>query len=831
MALTKIPSSLLDTSGGFDLQGNITLGANEEVQFGDASELKIFNDGTNSVLRSSDNLLIQRGTTPRSAITITDSTGEVALAYGGSTVFQTSSTGATVTGNLAVTGDLDITGNVNSASVTDLDVTDKTITLGAGQTEALSGGSGIIIDGSSASILWDETNSEFDINNNINVTGTAQATRLGLGNAPHATAPLHITTTNQHIRLNNGSELAAISVLSTGELDIWGHGDGETINFRTGSGTGTVGMNVVGTNVGIGTDSPDADLEVRTTQSMVFTSDTVNSITLGTSGTNKPCIKFDTANTTHTNRVWAIENGAGDRLNFFRNGLDILKLNQDGSVEIPGSVGIGTSSPGVALDLETAGNTADGTYYSTFTINNTGSSTWSRIRFDRSGVAKWGISLGTDDKFKISNLFTGGTTADPDDAAFVIDNDSDIGIGTASPTGSLHIHRDSDENSPEIRITTGKDSGTPTAQISYSAGSGYFLRLPDAANNEDVMIRSYGDTVFHGGSVSIGDQLKVGSFTNGQTNTGEAWLGRASDRNQGTLTVQLGGGTTGRKFEIVDHDWQKVLMQIDGNAEGGSLVIPATEGGSAGNTGIIMRNRHPGNAEPYTSLDVRELQTTNSYGGIGMYSNLQTHLRFKTGGGSTTWDNGTGHQWQLRMGNGAAEDQMEFYAWTGAKRVHRMYGSNGAHTMAYQLGARLGLPSNQTISTSWVDLNFSDTNSTYFMYNQGLTLSSGTITVPVAGRYAISGRFRTEATPFQAPSQIAIYIDNSGSGSGTFVQAVRLYITSNTQSSYEHAPPLDGIFNLVAGARFVVRAISGSGNYVFSSTSNTVNHLSVMKLA
>jgi len=172
MALTKIPSSLLDTSGGFDLQGNITLGANEEVQFGDASELKIFNDGTNSVLRSSDNLLIQRNTTPRSAITITDSTGEVALAYGGSTVFQTSSTGATVTGNLAVTGDLDITGNVNSASVTDLDVTDKTITLGAGQTEALSGGSGIIIDGSSASILWDETNSEFDINNSINVSGT-----------------------------------------------------------------------------------------------------------------------------------------------------------------------------------------------------------------------------------------------------------------------------------------------------------------------------------------------------------------------------------------------------------------------------------------------------------------------------------------------------------------------------------------------------------------------------------------------------------------------------------------------------------------------------------
>ena len=480
---------------------------------------------------------------------------------------------------------------------------------------------------------------------------------------------------------------------------------------------------------------------------------------------------------------------------------------------------------GAVLDLEPNAN-IDGSLYSALTINEQHSTAHSGVRFDRSGTAKYRVGIDNNDNFQIANFRT--TT---DDAAFVMDVDSDIGIGTASPAGSLHIHRDSNENSPEIRITTGKDSGTPTAQMSYSAGSGYFLRLPDAANNEDVMIRSYGDTVFHGGSVSIGDQLKVGSFASGQTNTGEAWLGRASDRNEGTLTVQLGGGTTGRTFEIVDHDWQKVLVQINGNAEGGALNIPATEGGSAGNTGITMRNKHPGNAEPYTSLDVRELQTTNGYGGIGMYSNLQSHLRFKTGGGSTTWGNGTGHQWQLRMGNGASEDQMEFYAWTGNKRVHRMYGSNGAHTMEYQLGGRFGLPSNQTVTTSWSNLNFSDTNSTYLMYNQGLTNSSGEITVPVAGRYAISARFRTEATPFRAPTQFAIYVDNSGSGSGSYVQIVRLYITSNTQSSYEHAPPLDAILNLVAGARFVVRAIAGSASFVLSSTSNTVNHLSVMKLA
>lgn len=89
--------------------------------------------------------------------------------------------------------------------------------------------------------------------------------------------------------------------------------------------------------VGIG-QTPGDDFEVKTNNSMSFVSDTSNSISFGISGTNKPCIKFDTADTTHTNRVWAIENGAGGRLNFFRNGLDVLKLNQDGSVEIPGSI-------------------------------------------------------------------------------------------------------------------------------------------------------------------------------------------------------------------------------------------------------------------------------------------------------------------------------------------------------------------------------------------------------------------------------------------------------------------------------------------------------------
>ena len=55
-------------------------------------------------------------------------------------------------------------------------------------------------------------------------------------------------------------------------------------------------------------------------------------------------------------------------------------------------------------------------------------------------MARWGLSLGTDDKFKISNLFTNGTVTGPDDNCFVIDNTSNIGIGTVSPNTRLHAY-------------------------------------------------------------------------------------------------------------------------------------------------------------------------------------------------------------------------------------------------------------------------------------------------------------------------------------------------------------------------------------------------------
>lgn len=98
---------------------------------------------------------------------VVSSSGVVtSAALGGQTL---STTDSPIFADLTLTGNLNLTGDINSYNVTDLDVTDQTITLGAGQLEALSGGSGIIVDGSNASILWDETNDEWDFNKTINV--------------------------------------------------------------------------------------------------------------------------------------------------------------------------------------------------------------------------------------------------------------------------------------------------------------------------------------------------------------------------------------------------------------------------------------------------------------------------------------------------------------------------------------------------------------------------------------------------------------------------------------------------------------------------------------
>jgi hypothetical protein len=115
MALTKIPSTLLDTTSGLSLSGDITLADNDKAIFGAGSDLEIYHDGNDSYVREkgTGNLRIQAsnlslknssgGSNYLQAVT----GGALSIYYAGVQKLATNSTGIDVTGNITVSGTVD----------------------------------------------------------------------------------------------------------------------------------------------------------------------------------------------------------------------------------------------------------------------------------------------------------------------------------------------------------------------------------------------------------------------------------------------------------------------------------------------------------------------------------------------------------------------------------------------------------------------------------------------------------------------------------------------------------------------------------------------------
>src|SRR6056300_766467 len=107
MALTKIPSSLLDTTLGLSLSGDITLVDNDKAIFGTGSDLQIYHNGNNSFitdtgtgnlyLRAANNLFVQ-GATDNDALATFQEDGFVKLYFNNAEKLATTSTGIDVTG-------------------------------------------------------------------------------------------------------------------------------------------------------------------------------------------------------------------------------------------------------------------------------------------------------------------------------------------------------------------------------------------------------------------------------------------------------------------------------------------------------------------------------------------------------------------------------------------------------------------------------------------------------------------------------------------------------------------------------------------------------------
>ena len=270
-----------------------------------------------------------------------------------------------------------------------------------------------------------------------------------------------------------------------------------------------------------------ASLKLRTAGADALTIDTSQRVGIGTTSPNQllhldnSASSSDSASiriisgTAGLARIMLGDTGYGSRGRFvYDNSDDSLQLwgaNSTTSAErmrinSSGNIGMGPSNPLSRLHI--SGNSDSGDAECTLTIDDedtTSGSMVPAIQFRGNGNNLARIRANDQQGLLIS-----GSSGNEDD---IVVQEGKVGMGTNSPAVSKGLHINSAGNT-ELRLTTTQDSGTPTAQIGYSAGSGFFLRLADAANNEDVMLRTYGKSVFNGGGVVIGTTSANAPFDN-----------------------------------------------------------------------------------------------------------------------------------------------------------------------------------------------------------------------------------------------------------------------------------------------------------------------------
>ena len=270
-----IVSSGVSQAGKFVLtnsNGDVEFPYGDKVQFGNDVELQVYHDGLHSYITSSSGLKI--GTESSVPITIGNSTSEV-----------------TVADNLTVTGDFTVNGTTTTVNSTTVTIDDLVFNIAADAGDSAGcDGAGITIGdgttGADASILYDHTGTQWELNKatevqgNLNVVGTITGdTSLTLD---------AVTITTAEIGVLDGVTLgtAAASKAMTWAADsTWTAAGGTCANLGTVSAaTSITATDLIGTNVDgiIGADTPRAGTFTTvdattdfTIDGLVITADTI----------------------------------------------------------------------------------------------------------------------------------------------------------------------------------------------------------------------------------------------------------------------------------------------------------------------------------------------------------------------------------------------------------------------------------------------------------------------------------------------------------------------------------------------------------------------------
>ena len=246
-------------------------------------------------------------------------------------------------------------------------------------------------------------------NGNVGIGTTTPTAKLDvrLSTATGKVAELH----------NNAGYGVGFTVESDGGVNTINSESNQALAFATNGASNERMRITTGGDVGIGTTSPDANLEVVGTTVISTVTDGVNAVLIGLAGSNRTTIQFDTADTTHTNRQWGLTNIAGD---FYvgRHGLNVMTMKNNGNV------GIGTNSPGAKLDIRGSGG------YLRFDTSNSNGSIKSDFNLQLYADPEDDNSSG----YQNIQFFTAGTSE-----KMRIDYSGRVGIGTTSPSAKLQV--------------------------------------------------------------------------------------------------------------------------------------------------------------------------------------------------------------------------------------------------------------------------------------------------------------------------------------------------------------------------------------------------------
>jgi len=261
--------------------------------------------------------------------------------------------------------------------------------------------------------------------------------------------------------------------------------------------SGDLVLQQLGGNVGIGTNTPAAKLDVDTGRIQISSSGT-KQLSFGTDAT----IEFGSDSNIQVRR-------SGSGLQFKTGGSEVMRIDS------AGKVGIGTSSPAENLHVKTGSNTTiliegnQNTRFASLQLKNADQLWIPRLE---------GTSLdfvirddtASSEPFRIKPAANVGSN----DGAITIDGDANVGIGTTTPESKLTIKGDPGNTNQPVRITnTTKDIKT-----------GLFINGTGNAVNEKYGMQFGGYNEY-----SIGGIFGV--------------LDNLSGSTSGDITIDFGNGT------------------------------------------------------------------------------------------------------------------------------------------------------------------------------------------------------------------------------------------------------------------------------------------------